>query len=210
MAYNQVQVNPPNTVSVADGTQAFQLGGKQGEGIVSQLHGMWFTQAYRGNVFHATATGLTVPAIANNLVSVFSLFNPANSNRNLELIAADMGIILATTAVDFLGLYFQRIAGAVTIPTSQTVGTPVSGRLGDTASPQGLFLTAATHVGTPTLAKILSTFGAVTTTGDQPITYAFNGSVILPPNTIASFAMSTAAGTASGLALGLSWVESPL
>ena len=199
MAFNQVLVNPPAQTSQAAGTQVYQLGGKQGEGIVSELHGKWFTQNYNSNVFHAAATGLTVPVIANNLVS-----------KNLELISADIGLVLATTVVDFVGLYFQRIGGAVTIPTSQTAGTPVSGLLGNTAAPQGLFLTAATHVGTPTLAKILATFGAVTTTADGPIHYEFDGKCVVPPNTIVSIAMSTAASTASGLALAIDWVESPL
>ena len=210
MACTQVLVNPPAQTSQAAGTQVYQLGGKQGEGIVSELHGKWFTQNYNSNVFHAAATGLTVPVIASNLVSVFSLFNPANSSKNLELISADIGIVLATTVVDFVGLYFQRIGGAVTIPTSQTAGTPVSGLLGNTAAPQGLFLTAATHVGTPTLAKILATFGAVTTTADGPIHYEFDGKFVVPPNTIVSIAMSTAQSTASGLALAIDWVESPL
>ena len=203
-------VNPPSNTSNSDATNVPILQGKQGEQVVTELSGRYYTQSYRGNVFGGFVTGVTVPQIANNLVSVCSLFNPASSNRNLVLIGADVGTVLATTVVDTIGLYFQKISGATTIPTSQTAGTTTNGLLGAGITAQGLFLSAATHVGTPTIAAIGGFFGAVTTTAAAPIRRSFDGEVILPPNTIVSFAMSTAASTASGIALGLQWMEVPL
>lgn len=204
-----VQVGGPT--SLPDGQTPVMLGGKSAEGIVAELHGKWYTGAYRGNVFHGFVTGVTVPVVASGLVSVASLYNPAGSQRNLEVISTDVGIVLATQVVNHVGLYFQAGIGSNTsIPTSQTVGTPVNGMLGAGAVSQGKFLTAATHVGTPVLAAMIATFGATTTTADNPIHYDFDGKLILPPGSIVSFATSTAASTASGLAVGISWAEWPL
>ena len=49
---NQVQVGGPSNVSLGDGTMPPQLGGKQGDAIVSHLHGKWYTQAIRNNVYY--------------------------------------------------------------------------------------------------------------------------------------------------------------
>ena len=207
MATIQGVVAAPSTTSAADTSNPIALMGKSNELIKTDLHGKWYTAAYRGRVFSGSVAAVTLPANASNLVSVFSLFNPANSPVNLELISLNWAYVLATTVVNGLGLYYQRIGGAVTIPTSQTAGTVTSGQVGNTASPNGLFLSAATHVGTPTLGTIMGYTGAVTSTAANINQYLFDGKFILPPNTIVSVAMTTAASTASGFTASLDWAE---
>lgn len=206
-------VQNPSAMSQSDGNSVTLNAGRQSELLVSEIHGKWYYAALRGNVFSGQASAITVPVIANNLVSVFSLYNPAGSKANLEVISVDLGLVLATTVVNVYGLYFQSGIGSNTsIPTSQTVGTATSGNLvmsGATVS-QGKFLTAATHVGTPTLITMLDTFGAVTSSADNPISYTFDGKLILPPGSIVSLAASTAASTASGMAASITWAEWPL
>lgn len=210
MATIQGIVNPPSSTSAQDGANPLVLQGKAGELVKTDLHGKWYTAAYRGRVFSGSVAAVTLPTNASNLVSVFSLFNPANSPVNVELISLNWAYVVATTVVNGIGLYYQRIGGAVTIPTSQTAGTVTSGLVGNTASPQALFLSAATHVGTPTLGTIVGYTGAVTSTAANINQYLFDGKFVLPPNTIVSVAMTTAASTASGFTGSLDWAEWPI
>ena len=63
MPINQVRVQAPTAISGTDGSVYDQLGGKQAEGIVTDLHGKYYTQAVRGNVFMVStiAAGLAIP-----------------------------------------------------------------------------------------------------------------------------------------------------
>lgn len=206
----QGQVGSLTTTRLGDGTTTNAFQGRQGEICVSELHGKHYQSNMSGLVFHAHVTGVTVPVIAANLVSVFSLINPAGSTRSVELISADVGIVLATTVVNTLNLYQQSIRGGSLVPTVFTAGVAQPGLIGGAASSAALFCSAATHIGTPVAVCQIATFGAVTTTAANAIHLEFDGTVILAPGSIVSFAMSTAAGTANGLSLGLRWSEGPL
>ena len=48
MALNQIEVGAPSASSIGDNQVTGALGGKQGDAIVSQLHGKYYTQASRG------------------------------------------------------------------------------------------------------------------------------------------------------------------
>lgn len=205
-------VTNPTSTSTTDNVEVSDALGKQNQQLVDPLHGQYWNMAYRNSVFTAVKTAMTVPVVANNLVSVFTLWNPASSTKLLELITLDIGLVLATTVVDTVGLYWQNGAN-VTSGTFTTVG--VKGTNWFCAKPsqpigQGQFYSAFTHSGTPVRIRIVSQFGATTSTNDMPITYNFNGTVILEPGDLISVAMSTAASTASGVDLGLTWAENPL
>ena len=53
-------VGAPSNVSAADGTNAQILQGKAGEQVVTELHGKWYTSAYRGRVFQ---TGVLIASV---------------------------------------------------------------------------------------------------------------------------------------------------
>ena len=138
---NQVQTNPVPSASLPDGFFAFQLGGKQGDGIVSELHGKHYTANYRGKMFVATAAAVTVPVVAASLVSVFTLYNPPGSGVNMELVEASAVNVLATTVVDALAWYFSTAvlsAGG----TFTTAGTPQPLNVGSGNAPAGKFYSA--------------------------------------------------------------------
>ncbi len=209
MALNQVTVSNPSNNSSSDGTTVTALAGKAGEQVVTNLRGKYYTSNYRGTVFTFNRTAVTVPVIAATLVSVFSLWNPPGSGKNAELISFDYGIVLATTVVDVVGLYYS--SGSLALAgTFTTAGTALSGSVGSTAANVVLPYSAYTHSGTPTRHSILGFFGAVTTTNSQPAHLDFDGRVIVPPGTVVSIAMSTAASTTSGVDLGLTWAEVPV
>ena len=68
--------------------------------LVSRLsgEGEWLVDAgfrertYQGDVFFASAAAVTLPVNANNLVSVFGIYNPPSSGKILEIIDTDIGI----------------------------------------------------------------------------------------------------------------------
>ena len=210
MPLNQVTFQTPPSVSLVAGTTVTQFADHTGSSLVSSLHGKWYNCAKNGNVFHANVTAVTLPVVASGLVSKFSVYNQAGSGKNLELISCDIGLVLATTVVDVVGLYYEQSA-AITLGTT-TYGTAVGGLIGNSNTPAGKFASSLTHTTgiTPTRAMILATFGATSSTADNPIHYDFEGKVIVPPGTIISIAMSTAASTSSGVDIGLSWAEWPI
>lgn len=213
VSQNEVFTQAPPSTSLPDSNYNPQLGGKAGEAIVAELHGKYYTQAYRGKVYMANRTAVTVPVVASTMVSVFSLYNPVSSPNVVELVDMDIGLVLATTVVDTVGIYWQNgaTAAAATFTTAGVLGTNFfNANVGTAASNQATFYSALTHSGTPVRIKIISQFGAVTSTNDSPIHYDFDGKVILPPGSLISVAMSTAASTASGVDLALTWAEYPV
>lgn len=201
----QGQVLNPLSASQAVGATPVIGQGKQTEQFVSEIHGQYYIANYFGGVFSANVTAVTVPVIASGLVSVFSLYNPLASGVNMELIDFDFAMVLATTVVDAVGLYYSA-ANLAAAGTFTTVGTPQSGLIGSGASPRGKFYSAYTHSGTPVRCAILGSFGATTNVGGVS-SENLNGKIIIPPGTVVSVAMSTAAGTASGLDIGCTWAE---
>ena len=208
----QTQTNGITQANV-DGTYPVALGGKQGDLIASELHGKFYTTAYRGNLYWANVTGVTIPLKAAALVSVFTLYNPPNSGVVAEIVDTEIGQVLATTVVDAVGWYFSTalLTALGTFTTPGVAGTNFgSCRLGDTPANKVQFFSAYTHSGTPVRADIIGTFGAVTDPVAVVMSKVYDGRLILPPGIAMSVAMSTAAGTASGLDIGARWAEYPL
>jgi hypothetical protein len=197
------------TTNYPAGTAINQPAGQQGEALVGHIHGNYYQAAKAGLVFHAHATAKTLPAVAANMASVFSVYNPIGSGKVLELISADVGVVLATTVVNVIGLHYEKFTTAPTY----TAGTEISALLGSGLRSTAVYASALTHVamGTTSAARaaIVTTFGAVTSTADNPITYYFDGKVVVPAGVAVSFAASTAAWTTSGLDLSLAWCEWP-
>lgn len=183
--------------------------GASGEKLVADAHGQWYNANYNGKVFTYNVTAVTLPVIANNLVSKFALYNPAGSGKNLEIIRIDVGLVSATTVVDTLGLYYSS-GSLASASTFTTAGTALSGIVGASATNVAIPYSALTHSGTPVRHSILGFYGAVTTTAANQWTVNPNGSIIVPPGTVISLAMSTAASTATSTDLGITWAEVPV
>lgn len=186
--------------------------GKQGEQLSADIHGQYYAAAVRGKVFKANKTAITIPVIAATLASLFSLYNPPGSGVIAEVIHTEVGQVLATTVVDTLGWYSTTVALTAlgTVGTQLVAGTGLfSARTGDTPSPQ-CSVGSFTHSGTPVRTELVASFGAVTdAVVFQAIQKAHNGTTLVTPGTVISLAMSTAAGTASGLDVGVTWAEWP-
>lgn len=222
MPLNQITVGPPSSTSFADGSTPGQLGGKQGEAIVSTLHGKYYAQTVRGNVFYASnaGAGAVFSIYSNASFTGLLLWNPMGSGRNLSLIRANVGITgQASTAASGWGYVWLVNAGA-------NIGTayPLSGFTAITATRgtgicglggQGMSVARAGSAATLTTAFTwgrAATFGtstgAITTEFGEYLTEDFDGTMIVPPNTVWALTSNILSGiTAVGTVF---WEEVPL
>lgn len=200
----QGQVGAPSTTSMGDGAFPNILLGKQAEMVQTQLHGKYYTAAYRNLVFTTGVliAGVTIP-VNTTTAPTFTLFNPAGSGKNLELLSLDIAWPAAATTVvaSLLGTLSAQV------PTSVTAGNvyrmPFTGTTGGNA---GLFYTAATITASTTHTALLN----VTSTADQMTAshYDWDGRLILAPGTLFTL---TSSPVQTGVALPtLSWAEFPI
>lgn len=200
----------PQTISNTDNTETFgMIMGKSGEVLVAEARGKYYTPSYRGSVFAFSVAAATLPVNATTLASKFSVVNPVGSNKNLELIRLDWAYVVATTAVNGLGLYYStpvQTAGS----TLTTPATPICLNFALSTISVATAYSALTTVGTPVLAALCGYTGAVTSSASAPNSYNFDGTVIVPPGWSIHVANTTAASTASGFTGMLTWAEHPL
>lgn len=182
-----------------------------GEGgfVAENLSGRWAERTYRGNVSFFSVDAVTLPVVANNLVSVCGIYNPPGSGKMLEIIDTAVIEVLATTVVDAFGWYSSTVVLSAAA-TFTTAGTARSRRMQDATSSVARVYTAVTHSGTPSLEALFGGHGATTNAGNSPGPFNFNGTLFIPPGVLASVAMSKAASTGSGVAVAVTWADVPL
>jgi hypothetical protein len=113
----QNRVNNIPATSLPDGQPADQLGGKAGEAIIAELHGKYYTQTYRGNVFvGSTAIGGVVPPAFNATAQVYMIWNPQGSGKNLVPINITLGYISGTSLAGNLGYSYLTGMGTTRWP----------------------------------------------------------------------------------------------
>jgi hypothetical protein len=200
-------ITDPLATTQGDGQNVPEVVGKRAEQITNELNGRYHVANYRNHLFTATASGITIPVVTSGLVNTFALVNPANSGKYLDLVDVDISTVLATTVVDTVGIY----ALALPVLATATLGTIKSCIATGGAPSLAQFYTAVTNTGqTPVLQSIIGGYGAVTDGALSGIHKEFDGKVLVPPGVQVCVAMSTAASTASGMAVGLTWMEYPI
>lgn len=200
---------PPNTSGV-DNTTVPVLAGKSGELINANLHGKWYTAAYRGRCFFmSTATaGTIIPAQASSLVSTFTLWNPIGSGIIAELIAYQAAFEAVTEVVSDVSLWFQTsVGGTNTALSALTALTLRSTNLGGAGVSALTGYSAATFAAALTKGPVLFGPSGVTSTNQQ-INYEFDGRIIVPPGTAITTAGNAAQTSATNQSL--YWAEWPL
>jgi hypothetical protein len=199
---NQLIVGNPSKFQ--DTTVQVARGGQQGEQIVTELHGRYYEQTVRGNMFSVETQGTSVTTTAA-LATTFTglaVGNPAGSGVNLVLnkfTAAQ----LAVGAAGQIGI--MGGAGSITAsltPQSRLIG---SGLVSKATA------TAGQTISTPVLIGTFGQVGSLATTGyglTPGIYVDMEGSIIVPPGSfIASY---TAVVTTSALQFSFCWEETPL
>ena len=225
----QSQVNPLPGVSLPDGGLSNLLSGKLGDLLVSELHGKYFNQSYRGNTYWASN------AAAGAVYSIFSattapiwvglaLWNPPQSGKIVSVIRSIVGLqAQGATAIACFGYCWlnnvqslQGTAAPITI-TSQVLITATRGScvIGPSGGNQGN--SVVTVVNSATISTAMTwgrassmslLTGAATTQVGIVLGEDLDGTLLIPPGTFMAFTTNVLSGvTATGT---LIWEEIPI
>lgn len=218
MPATQVYVQNTASLNNSAGTTAYQAGGKQGDGLVSQVHGNYYTQALNGAVFigSTTAAGSVVP-IYTTLTSLFSLWNPTGSGKNLVPTTFTLGWTATTAALGTIVYTYSPRAGVNTSTltdgiSAYTAATPVNGLIGSGLASVARFCTSVTLVTASSFLKGSGiSIGATTAaTATLPMWVAredFDGQIVIPPGVAIHVMASTAIAITATMSL--VWEEVP-
>lgn len=206
--------------NVGDGVQAALRAGRQSDLIVSQLHGRYYENVSRGNVFSLNLTATTTGVAAGNINSAaaaastqFALWNPIASGVNLSLLFMYNGITSGTIVG---GPLFHNTFSS-TLPTIASVGAAVNSLLGAGNGPGARFVASA--AGTALTGGSALTLVRPSTIGYSAGSYAalagavayeeIMGSIVIKPGAgwVPCFA---AAGTSVLNTWGVVWEEIPV
>ena len=235
----QTQAGPvATTQSIAPGTVVAMRSGNLGDTIVSELHGRFYEQTYRGNVYSAGLVTLTSIANATFTIAdgasgtlatavtstpVVGIWNPASSTINAVILQANLNIaITALTATGAGGFEWIVYAGNTSISTA--TNTAVNRKLLAVSGAQcrnvsGLALTGLTNTGVALGASILNG-GPIYNVSEVATAAGFHtlatssvenidGSIILPPGGILALYATTTPVALSAIS-GLLWEEVPV
>ena len=207
----------PGPSVLSDGVLAAIRLGRAGEQVVTELHGKYYEQNYRGNLFHATmAAGVILPAPGATAANALTLANPAGSGKNLVLVSFDMvlTVIPGTPLTGLYGLYVNSnpLAAAVT----GTVLAPQSGLIGGAQASVAKPLTTSTVPAAPVLLWPFCGKATGEAATANPITGVpsyhidFDGQVILAPGTAITPQQTVADTTNASVLCRIAWVEVPV
>ncbi len=225
MPLTQVTVGAPSLGSLADGATPGVLGGRQAEQIVSHLHGKYYAQNVRGNLYYATTAapgiGFTIfsATTAPTLVAL-CVWNPQNSTKNISMVRASVGLAAVATVNSGFGYAWVGNAGSslATLAVA-SVFTALTTRGSCVCGPAGQGSSVALCSVAPTLTTALvwgraASFGisagtSITVQTAPPmLSEDFEGTMIVPPGTI--WALTTNILTNATATASLIWEEIPI
>lgn len=204
-------------VLLADGVDSDIRLGKGGEQVVTELHGKFYEQNYRGNFFWATmTTGVIFPAPAATANNPMTLANPAGSGKNLSLTTFDMVIttIPGTPVTGLYGLFVNTVPQATAV--SGTAITPQAGLIGSGSTSIAKPVSTSTVPSAPTLLipfgqKVTGEVATVVPINGLPAYHIdFDGKVILAPGTSITPQQTAADTTNATVLCAFSWVETAI
>lgn len=199
------------------------------------MFGLHYSDTILGRVYTqqtsvAAIAGLAIPIYSATAVAGGSpIYNPTNSNRNVELISYDVAYVSGTSAATFMGVYLMAgQVGSIGTATGCSVFTsvpPISGLLcGGVASKilSGNGGTVTVTAGTATVpvngvvgAGVVRTLYSTnieaatgTAHGTLVCRYTFDGTCIVPPGVIVYLAGIVA--SVSLFNITVTWKEIPI
>lgn len=184
--------------------------GQQGDLSVSELHGRYYEQAVRKNIFFshvlAQATSLVNTTAVGNIV-----YNPSDSGVNLALLKWQSQIIAtsATTTGIALATGYQS-----TTPTTVTVASATGSTFLQQptllAGKAKAYLSATLLVAPVVVAAMHHNTAAIAVLGVDQISGDFESMIVVPPGCYVHMVALGAAVTAAGHTSWLSWEEVPI
>ena len=208
-----------------DGAQlVIQRLGRQGDGIVSELHGRFYEQCYRGNMYsngNTALVALTANTVTLNATTtpILGLYNPLGSGVNAVILKAALAAGINNTASVGPGAFTWAVStGNVGI----TTGTAPFARLvgGAPSKCKGMAGIALTGLTNTLALQEVSDFAspnvitttAVPTTVTTPMIFnlqIFDGSLIIPPGGVLALVNTVSTTTISTFGRML-WEEVPV
>lgn len=196
--------------SVPAGQAANLRLGLNGELVVQELHGRYYEQTARNNVYGGAIVGqVTTVGLAPTYTGL-CLSNPNASPSNLVINKVGYSFLVAFAAAAHVGLMTGFSSTDVTHTTPVTVRSQKF--VGAAASNFGKLDSAATLPVAPTVNTIFGSgdTGAITTVPSLgPSLVDLEGSIVLPPGAFCAIYTSTVSGAAAG-GFSFSWEEVPV
>lgn len=198
------------TATAADGSQPIARMGRQNDIIVSELHGRYYEQAFRRNLFYAYTTAATLTA-SNTTYTGHGLYNGSSGSSAVNLVLQKVGVGVSVTSASMTGIALGYSSGQNIVPTGQTAATQVGNLYLGGAAPLATAFKAATLVtaGTP-LFPIMHNTAAINTVGVDQVVMDFEGSVIVPPGGVITLLALGAASASSAVTAAFFWEEVPV
>ncbi len=199
---NNIQVG---VQQIGDSYKTIARAGKQGETIVSELHGRYYEQTYRGNMFGISGGLTTTTAAGAATFTGLVIVNPSGSGYNLAINKVTILQGAALTAETDIGIMYGASVAATT-PLTTIFNRLAGGRASVAIASAGLSLTAAM---TAFIVFAGSGSGAITVPGLMPVVGVdFEGSLIIPPGySVASY---TSRASTTALMWTFQWEEVPI
>lgn len=209
---------------VADGAIVTARGGRTGETIISQIHGRFYEQVSRGNVYSIgcgpTALSANTITLTATSTPILGIFNPSTSVFNVVVLQAAL-VAYANTLTTPVGpgafVWASSVGNAVVSTGSNPFNRKTLASLGSAVKgfPGGVALTGLTNN------TVIFDGAEFTTQG--PLTYStttamqvsgggvqqFDGSLIVPPGGVLAL-LNTTSTTTITVAGRLMWEEVPV
>lgn len=209
LAYGQVAAGASNT-GTSPNTQLPMRLGNLGDQIISELHGRYYEQTYRRNVFSAAvqAVGTTTVGLATTYTGL-CVSNPLTSTVNLVILKASlMQSVIQSAQPEAFALAVGISTTAVTHTTPVVAGTGLRNNfISSSYTGQALADTAATLPAAPTYHTFLQNTASATVNGNGGV-FDLEGSIILPPGAYICF-VTPAQASVAGMWFSLTWEEVP-
>lgn len=222
MPLMQGTTQAPALSSYQDGATPGVLMGRQGDMMVSELHGKYYTQASRGNCYYAStaAAGIANSIFSNTTFIGLMLLNPMGSGKNLSLIRACVGLNAASaTAASAYGYCWASNVNTPLSTAYTAFGSFTTTRgsclLGPVGQGNSVVITATTAtIAAASVftwgrsANFASGTGAITTVLGTTMFEDFDGQMVVPPGTL--FTLTSAILNGGTNPSTLIWSELPL
>jgi hypothetical protein len=179
----------PQTLS--DGVSVPPRLNREGAMVIQNLHGRYFEQVMRGNVFGASNQAAQAISVAlNTTYTGLCLSNPLGSGKNLVLLSAGYALSVAPAGIASIHLIGSSSPG--TNVTHTTPVTPVNMLLGNTNTPAAKVDREATI---PTPIYLMSLMGGFTAGAlpDSPnALFDLGGQIVIGPGGFVAIGALTA------------------
>lgn len=225
MSYLEGRIGP--LVNAQDGGLSPVRMGKQGDLIKSDLHGKYYEQNYRGNLYAFGGSDTALAAVNAITTSgatakpVIGLWNPSTSGMNLVILKAMVVFTtIGGTAVAPAGLFWVYSTGNSAISTGSTpvnLKTLLASGSVAKAFSVGTALTGLTNalslLRVAAIGPCLNAAGPATaiTQPQANLVEDVEGSIIVPPGGVAAIQVGVdVSAHASNVSTGIVWEEVPV